>query len=781
MVAWGSALAVTAMALFLSLAAGTTWAGVAPPQTAGGEAGGTVRLVFDASLRAAPFGVDRLAAALARAGLPSTWSADGGAADQQAAHVLVEHGRASEHEGSTEGSFQISRTGSVGEHQLRISGVGGAGAMYGALELAERIDRSRLGRGTGAPMSWAQLVDTLPLPLSVDARFEYRAIKFNLPFSAYRGGNATEQNYALCRNLTFWEAFLDQAAENRFNKLTLWALHPWPYMVTPTNFSGAVSYGDTAYWGGPPDGTDTEQDWKAFWTGLFKLAKDRAIDPYIVDWNVFLSEGFKTHYDSNAITDHDGSGGKGTVTEQSDSYQREVITQTINEYPDLAGIGLTIGERMVNLGEETRNLSAQVDWINDVVLAAITKANRPVNLIYRAALDSKAPTTVRDSIAKFVATMKARGASIKVWVQLKFNWSHGHSTPILVHAHGGGTGYEYWTPPSPAYKMAWMIRNEDFFFLRWGGSPFIRAHIARNGQDFVGGYATGSEGHIPAFDYATTRGSPTRTWDYDFERQWLYYMQWGRLLFDPTTPDQVFAAEYAKRAGLSDPKDGATMLEAMQSAAIMPLRLASFVYNTWDFTLHSEGFVQPTSHKKNSTSGFISIEVLISTKTLDPTLQTVMDFVKSGASSNASIVSPLQLAAELKTASSKALALLATVPDKPWLAAEKMDVETWAHLGAYFGLKLEAAVALQAFRTGGDALQQQAAVGKLVSAQQEWGSVVKITSSHLGQPELGGKIFLLDYGEGYSKPGMFSWAELSPLVAHDIEIARGSAAAAPRL
>ena len=29
-----------------------------------------------------------------------------------------------------------------------------------------------------------------------------------------------------------------------------------------------------------------EADWKAFWKGLFKLAKDRAIDPYIVDWCV---------------------------------------------------------------------------------------------------------------------------------------------------------------------------------------------------------------------------------------------------------------------------------------------------------------------------------------------------------------------------------------------------------------------------------------------------------------------------------------------------------------
>ena len=32
------------------------------------------------------------------------------------------------------------------------------------------------------------------------------------------------------------------------------------------------------------------------------------------------------------------------------------------------------------------------------------------------------------------------GARRKVVVQLKFNWSHGHSTTKLVHVHGGGIG-----------------------------------------------------------------------------------------------------------------------------------------------------------------------------------------------------------------------------------------------------------------------------------------------------------------------------------------------------
>ena len=161
--------------------------------------------------------------------------------------------------------------------------------------------------------------------------------------------------------------------------------------------------------------------------------------------------------------------------------------------------------------------------------------------------------------------------------------------------------------------------------MRWANSQFIRAHIARNGGPFVGGYITGSEAHIPAFDYATTPGSPSRTWEYDFERQWLYYMEWGRLLFDPKTKDAVFAAAYAKQCGLASQEEGQAMLDAMHAAAIMPLRFASFIYSkctecseppfassfrasfsevskrllctdTFDFALHSEAFIQAATN-----------------------------------------------------------------------------------------------------------------------------------------------------------------------------------------
>ena len=72
----------------------------------------------------------------------------------------------------------------------------------------------------------------------------------------------------------------------------------------------------------------------------------------------------------------------------------------------------------------------------------------------------------------------------------------------------------------------------------------MRQHIVANGYDFVGGYALGSEGYIPAKEYAYPADSPAFTWQYAFEKQWLFYKQWGALLYNPDTPDTYFESAF---------------------------------------------------------------------------------------------------------------------------------------------------------------------------------------------------------------------------------------------
>ena len=611
--------------------------------------------------------------------------------------------------------FRIRKEG----HAVTVEAIDETGAMYGTMELAEQI---QITGGLEYVTDKAQ-----------NPRFPFRAIKFNLPWSSYRTHEAMDANMEVCRDLDFWAGFLDMMAENRFNTLTLWNLHPWPYMIRAKNYPLATPFSDAEL-----------DEWKVFWTSLFRMAKERGIETYILNWNVFVSQGFKDNYDAAGQSDNDGHFGGMTDTREIRKYNRESITQVIEEYPDLTGLGVTLGERMQNMNSEQ-----QVDWVEDVFFGGIKAANRPIKFIYRAAL--KGDHNVHR------AAIDNSGLPDPIWVELKFNWSHGHSTPALVKAHGGGTGEEYWTNPAPTkHKMCWMIRNEDFFRLRWGEPDFIRRHIQVNGQDFVGGYFVGSEGYIPAKDIFHDPASNHVNWDYAFQRQWLFYKQWGRLMYDPATSDEAFVAAYDR---VYDEDVGVKMIEAFKLASRLPLEVASMMNATWDFTLYSEGIIRGNSDKLSK--NFISIDRLIKVDPLEPTYLGIQEFVtkaQEGESIDPSHTTPVELADRLEADVHQALALVNGIStSNPTLQCEIEDVKAWSALSLYFANKIRAAERLATFRITGKQAAKEQAVRFIEAAQQNWQQVSSITSAHIVKGPLPSQ-----------RSTHFSWADYQELVDDEV-------------
>ena len=215
-------------------------------------------------------------------------------------------------------------------------------------------------------------------------------------------------------------------------------------------------------------------------------------------------------------------------------------------------------------------------------------------------------------------------------MEIKFNWSHAHSTPKLIQVHGGSISDAYWNPLPENYAITWMMRNEDFYILRWGEPDFIRKHIELNGQSYVGGYYVGSECYYPGEEYTHVPGHEHINWDYAWQRQWLFYKQWGRLLYDPKTTDDVFAIDFNSRYGEGV---GEKMVQAFKLASRMPLRFASYVSNTWDFTMYAEGMLVTARYKQcgydDKQSPFLSLEELMDYDVLDPAYLSVRDYVKA--------------------------------------------------------------------------------------------------------------------------------------------------------
>jgi hypothetical protein len=319
-------------------------------------------------------------------------------------------------------------------------------------------------------------------------------------------------------------------------------------------------------------------------------------------------------------------------------------------------------------------------------------------------------------------------------VEVKFNWSHGHSTPLLSLTHSNDQGTimrEFWDPEPENYFIAWMIRNEDFFVLRWGDHEFIREHIQTNHHDYVDGYFVGSEGYIPAMDYSHLEDHPHKTWRYAFEKQWLFYHLWGRLTYNPEESNETLARAYENRYVRLD---GLKMLKAFSLASKVPQYLASFYKGTWDFTLYSEGFMAawPTGFDDGK-SPFISIEELIRHETLDPRYLSISEYcqlVNEGLPVEEESITPLELASQLEEKCTIAIAQINELRypgNEPVLASELDDLETWCHLGYYFADKLRAGVFLETYNLGSNPLDKEKALEFLESCVGHWRNVIKLT------------------------------------------------------
>jgi hypothetical protein len=628
-----------------------------------------------------------------------------------------------------------------------ISIVGGdaRGLIYGALAVAEQA------RNGIAP---DKLRDLRGKPAQ-----EFRGIKFNTPWDTYRPSTALDQHYSTARDLKFWEAFLDMMVENRFNAVSLWTMHPFTYMIRPAHFPEASKWSAEEF-----------AAWQHLYREIFRMAKERGLDTYVVFWSIFVSEEFSKAHNlagRNFYPHYYVDGDTSAVTKR---YLRESVTQMLEEYPDLDGIGVSHGEGMGGMTPLQRQ-----QFVDEVYIAGALAVKRaqPVKLIHRVPFSSglsSGPGVSKDVEQVTRAAMEKLGQRFAgpIWVEMKFNWSHGHSTPKLVKVHGGALGDTYFKPPPTNYKIVWQVRNEDFFALRWGVPDFIREHIAQNGmQPHVGGYFVGSETYIPALDYFTDSQEPV-AWKWAFERQWLFYKLWGRLLYDPSTDDSMFQAEFMRRYG----EPARNLLRAYGLASNTQLRLASLYDSRWDFTLYSEGMLA----LQGEHTRYIGVDALIKQPAMDPAYVPVAEYVKSLRDGNplaADRVTPPMLIDMLERDNREALRLVERVDTTrdASLRYEVADAKTWAHLGLHLAEKLRGAVALQMFRHSGDDEQREAAIEHLRRALAQWDEVIRITRPLYRDMKLthyNGNSF------DANPDNLFHWERIRGEVTEDIEVARRS-------
>ncbi|MCK4751114.1 MAG: hypothetical protein KAT15_28845, partial [Bacteroidales bacterium] len=404
-----------------------------------------INLVFDTDSPVLSYGTDRLEVHLASTGT----KVKSGNQGKQSGQTVFIYNEASHSVllPNTDLSGYFEALSPEGYHILRRSdslfvlGQSDQGCLYGIMDLIEQL---------GSTCDFNGIRER-----QVNPAFGFRAIKFNLPWAPYRPGPATDLHQETCRDLDFWEAYLDMMVGNRFNALTLWSAHLFPYMIRPENYPEATPFNDREL-----------HEWETFWKTLLRMAKDRGIDTYLVNWNIVVSPEFASAYGAEVHNDR---------SDLVKKYTRESVTQLINEYEDLTGLGVTLADWMGNWGENKMTPVEREEWIEDTFVEGMKDAGRKIKFIHRAVLAGD-PGEMRKVIDH-------AELSERTIVEVKFNWSHGHSTPHLSLTHSNDEGTimrEFWDPMPENYFIAWMIRNEDFFVLRWGNPDFIREHMRIN-------------------------------------------------------------------------------------------------------------------------------------------------------------------------------------------------------------------------------------------------------------------------------------------------------------
>lgn len=629
--------------------------------------------------------------------------------------------------------------------KIFVNGGDDRGVIYGVFSLIEELRNG---------VSLSMIKDKSEKP-----HLPFRAIKFDLPWDTYRHSYALDLHQSTCQDTLYWKAFLDMMVENRFNSLSLWNLHPYPYLIKTKNFPEASPF------------TETEmKEWKNLFHAIFRMASERAIETYIIPFNIFVTPEFaKAHNVAMDNLEHHFFV-KGDTSDIIKRYTKESVTQMLDEYPDLTGIGLTLGEGMAGMTPSEREL-----WMRETIIEGMRLAKRKSKLVHRIPFSSTTASLGATSIETEQITRKSIESEADlgfvdgpIWADLKFNWSHAHSTPKLIKVHGGKLYDTYFNPVPTKYKVTWTARNEDFFCLRWGSSDFVRSHVKMNSQPYVGGYFIGSETYIPAKDYFT-KDSTALPWKYAFERQWLFYKLWGRLLYNPSTSENIFNSEFVHRYGIG----AANLPEALKLASNTPLRLASLFDFTWDFTLYSEGMMALDRNTKRVE--YISIDRLISQPVLDTDYVSVADYVQAniaGKRFDKNKTTPLKLAEMLEKDCSRALSIVNKLQPRNNKAFmyELADTRAWSWLGLHLAEKIRAAVALQEFRSNGDQNNKTIAGRHMENALRFWDSVIFITKP------LYNDMPLVHYSEQDGKHWKendhlrFHWEKLRPYVEKDLEI-----------
>jgi len=603
--------------------------------------------------------------------------------------------------------FHIKRITSKGDTTILVTGKDLAGLMYGGFELAEIINTKKLSAITD---------------ITQNPYMKRRGVKLNIPLDVRTPSytdvsDVAQQNIAEMWSMDFWKEYLDSLASYRYNFISLWSLHPFPSMVKVPEYPDVALhdvhrskatfqeyYSTRAIGFDAPEIVDNYEIVKKisieekikFWQDVMHYAKQRNIEFYIVTWNIYTC-GTKGQY---GITDDF----KNPVTKD---YFRKSIKQLFLTYPDLAGIGLTMGENMPGADFQQKEDWAFDTYAQGVLDVTKLQPERKITLIHR-----QHEAGALDIVKKFRPLIDNK--NINFVFSFKYAQAHVYSSTTQVEHYE----FEKQIKSVKNLKTLWTLRNDDIYYFRWGSPDFVREFIKNIPMEISEGYYYGSDQYVWGREFLDKYPGEKR--EIEIAKHWYHWMLWGRLGYNPTMENSRFI----DLMNLHYPKTNSKLLfDAWQSASMIYPLTTGFHYGALDFQWYIEGS-KSRPDPAQTESGFHDINRFI---TLPPYKGTnfvsIPDYVKMGApNSIPEKTTPFEVAGKINEAADHALKLIGNIPsmgnDELYNTIE--DIKAMSYLGKYYAHKINAATNLGLLKNNAKPEYHQAMIEELTASALYW-------------------------------------------------------------
>ena len=375
------------------------------------------------------------------------------------------------------------------KNNVIIAGADNSGAMYGAMELAERI-------GTQGK---------LPVSINITDKPEMvmRGTCVGVQKPALLPGRGTyeypytPQNFPWFYDKALWLRYLDSLASNRMNALYLWNGHPFASLVRVKEYPYAVEVDEATF-------KKNEEIFKF----LTDEADRRGIWVIQMFYNIIVSKPFA---EKNNLKTQDRN--RPIVPIIAD-YTRKSIAAFVQKYPHV-GLMVALGEAMEGVGQD------DIDWLTKTIIPGVKDGLKALGKT------EEPPIVLRAHDTDAPAVMKAALPLYKnLYTEAKFN---GEALTTYT-PHGA------WADLHRTLSRIGTVQIENVHILanlepfRYGSADFIQKSVlAMHNVYEANGLHLYPQASYWDWPYSADKAD-TRLLQLD--RDWIWYKEWSRYAWN---------------------------------------------------------------------------------------------------------------------------------------------------------------------------------------------------------------------------------------------------------